>query len=1000
MIPRPAQLLLALVGWLVASAGLAGLLLARAATAAEAETADANLARVIAMYRTEGATVALPEFERHLKRFRETHDPAGEAVASRYVGECHWRLGNFGEARQHLDAALALAHESGQSPLEGRTLNVLGLLEWDLGNYRESLDDFDQAHAIADRLGDRPLSASVLNNRGLVRDELGDYSGSLTDYEASLALFEQEQDRRGQGDALGNIGGVHLLLGRYEQALDYQRRALTISEALESKPAMTIDHGNIALSLLGLGRTGEALEHFDRALALARETGMEQEAAYWQRGKGNALVSQGHYDLGLELHREALATYERSGARGLLLDAQHDMGMLMLTLGDPASAEAWFQQAVQLAREIGQQQAVTENLIALGDLQYRRQRPGEARALYEEGLRRATESGESQLRALASLRLARVDRAQGKHEDASSRAAEALQASRAIGAAPIVAEAWFALGEAARGQKEFYESLMAYDEAELTAGSDGDPDLLWQLHYGRAQSLEQSGDLQAAVRSMEASVAVIESVRERLREERFRAGWVEDKYRVYIDLVRLQLELDRTRDAFSTAERLRARSFLTQLDRSRPAAFGDKESQQEALLRERIRQLQSALDSEQKKAPPERRLLAIESFSRELTQAERDYQAYLDDQGLATSSARSMGVPDVANIQNGLRASDAIIEYVVGERGLVIFVLRRDSLRAVTSAVRRDQLRVTTDLLRELIQQPGGHNWKKPAATLSTLLVGPLRQQGLLDGVAHLSLVPHGVLNYLPFGLLPLDEGGERLLVEEYTLSLLPAAAALVYPSDAPGDDRSLLALAPERSRLQFAPLEARSVVEMFQPNASLLVGKAATESAFKSRAGDYQLLHFATHGVFNKQNPLLSGLELESDDDNDGMLEVHEILGLSLDAELVTLSACQTGLGSGWFTDIPAGDDFVSLTRAFLAAGSQNVLASLWEVDDRSTVNVMEGFYQRFGAGSERDQAEALAAVQRELKSSADFYHPFYWAAFVLVGQRGSSAPGYAKGT
>ena len=153
-------------------------------------------------------------------------------------------------------------------------------------------------------------------------------------------------------------------------------------------------------------------------------------------------------------------------------------------------------------------------------------------------------------------------------------------------------------------------------------------------------------------------------------------------------------------------------------------------------------------------------------------------------------------------------------------------------------------------------------------------------------------------------------------------------------------------------------------------------------------------MLHFATHAYFNKHNPLLSGLELEADDQNDGLLEVHEILGLELDAQLVTLSACQTGLGSGWFNQIPAGDDFVGLTRAFLFAGSAAVLASLWEVDDHSTVDLMEGFYQHFGAPeAESDQANALAQVQREMRSSKKFSHPFYWAPFVLVGQHDRNA-------
>jgi len=141
-----------------------------------------------------------------------------------------------------------------------------------------------------------------------------------------------------------------------------------------------------------------------------------------------------------------------------------------------------------------------------------------------------------------------------------------------------------------------------------------------------------------------------------------------------------------------------------------------------------------------------------------------------------------------------------------------------------------------------------------------------------------------------------------------------------------------------------------------------------------------------ATHGYFNKFNPLLSGLELEADGREDGRLEVHEILGLRLNARLVVLSACDTALGGGYFAEVPAGDDIVGLTRAFLFAGSPSVVASLWAVNDRSTMRLMSGFYGRLARSG---KAGALAAVQRDLigRGGRDS-HPYYWAAFVLVGQ------------
>lgn len=981
-------------------ATMAMTLLLLAGTAQPNETAIPELESTVALYRAEGAAAALPDFQRLLIHYRDLGDREGEAAALRFIGESQWRLGELEQARIHLEQGLQLAREIGDRTAEGRVLNVFGLLEWDLGQYQSALDRFDQALDIAREEADERLEASVLNNRGLVRDELGDYEASLEDYTAALARFVALEERRGQGDALGNIGGVHLLLGRFEAALGQYEQALAISEELDSKPAMTIDHGNIALCLLGLGRTDSALAHFDQALELARQTGMRQEEAYWLRGKANALVRQGHYDSGLELYREALTEYERSGASGLVLDAQHDLGLLMLTLGDPVSAEKWFRQAIALAREISNQQALTVNLLALGTLQLEREQLDEARESYTLARERADRGGELTYGAESRIGLARVDYLSGAFTESAANASEALRFAQSSGAPALQAEAWFAMGEAAGEGLDPARALAAYSQALSLTGSEGDPDLLWQVHYGRGKAFERLGQADEAILELQAAVRIIEGVRERLREERFRAGWLEDKYQVYVDLIRLQLQKGQVNEAFETAERQRARSFLTQVERAFPASRNPQQAERQEELRQRILLLQESLDAERDKSTPERRQPALAAFSRELVQAESEYQALLDDMGSEWSGLKKISVPDLSAVQGRLAANEALVEYVVGEHELIVFLLRADRLTAHTAALSRAQLTAAVNLLREMISQPGADFWIKPAARLAAALIDPMLVGGQLDGVAHLDIVPHDILNYLPFALLPTDGAGSRLLVEDFSLSYLPAAAALEESEPGTMRKATLLAMAPSKARLRYAPEEAERVAKLFGAGATLLSGREATESAFKEQAGEYRVLHLATHGSFNRRNPLLSGLELEADGRNDGLLEVHEILGIPLQTELVTLSACQTGLASGWFRDIPAGDDFVGLTRAFLLAGSRSVLATLWEVDDRSTVSVMEGFYQRFGAGSERDQAQALASVQRKLKASADFYHPFYWAPFVLVGQHGRPMPAYAKGT
>jgi CHAT domain-containing protein len=267
--------------------------------------------------------------------------------------------------------------------------------------------------------------------------------------------------------------------------------------------------------------------------------------------------------------------------------------------------------------------------------------------------------------------------------------------------------------------------------------------------------------------------------------------------------------------------------------------------------------------------------------------------------------------------------------------------------------------------------------------------LGTAEGNGWLSGVKRLYLVPHGLLHYVPFAALPRDDGhGFRYLVEDYEVAYLPAAAALVRTRSRREGGPTLLALAPARAGLPYARQEAQGVADLFPGSHRLLLGRGATEGSFKRAAPDHRVLHLATHGYFNKMNPLFSGLELEKDQEDNGRLEVHEILGLRLDADLVTLSACETALGSGQLAEDPAGDDLVGLTRAFLSAGSDAVLATLWEVNDRSTLRLMRRFYRSLpGAG----RAASLALAQRSLCRGPDrFRHPYFWAPFVLVGDMG----------
>jgi CHAT domain-containing protein len=259
-----------------------------------------------------------------------------------------------------------------------------------------------------------------------------------------------------------------------------------------------------------------------------------------------------------------------------------------------------------------------------------------------------------------------------------------------------------------------------------------------------------------------------------------------------------------------------------------------------------------------------------------------------------------------------------------------------------------------------------------------------------MAGKHGLLIAPHAELHYAPFAALigAAPPGAGEYLIQRYRLSFTPSASIWLRLHDrAPPVGSGVLALAPRVDALPGSAAEVAAIGRLFGTDAHLLVGDQASKRALIDAAGGQSIIHFATYGVLNKDNPLFSFVELTPQGGDDGRLEVHEVFGLNLHAQLVVLSACQTALGAGALADVPAGDDWVGLVQAFLFAGASNVLATLWPVQDRATADLMTRFYTAFRAG--RPVAEALADAQRAMLRNPTTAHPFYWAGFTLSGGR-----------
>lgn len=242
-----------------------------------------------------------------------------------------------------------------------------------------------------------------------------------------------------------------------------------------------------------------------------------------------------------------------------------------------------------------------------------------------------------------------------------------------------------------------------------------------------------------------------------------------------------------------------------------------------------------------------------------------------------------------------------------------------------------------------------------------------------------MTVVPHGALHYIPFAAL---HDGKGYWVASRELRTLPSASVLAFiDKPLPPKAGALLVLGnPDlgdpQADLPGAQAESTAVSRLV-PESKLLLRKAASESAFRRAAPSYRELHLAMHGRFDPADPMASGLYMSKDGEHDGVLTVAELYGLELKVDTVVLSACETALA-----DVSKGDDLVGLSRGFLFAGVNSIVASLWEVDDRATKDMMVEYYR--GRSGKR---KAAALRQAQLKVMKQYPHPFYWSAFQLTG-------------
>ncbi len=859
---------------------------------------------------------------------------------------------------------------------------------------------------------------------------------ALERFEAMLELYRQLDDPAGRATAHYWIGLLLADLRRFDEALEPFQTALELWRRLERKDRQSEVVYRIGIAHYKTGRLAEALETLARAAALWREVGDRQGEALSHNNLSVVLRKQNELQRALDHSRRALRLFDEIGQDGKKARELINLAALYQDLGEWDRSLEHLAQALPILRQVGDRYGEMATLNNMGYAYRRQGEPRKALTFYEQGLASTVEGDFGARRGtfLNNIGRARLDL--GQPERALRYFADALELSRRYGSSRSEAVQLISLGAALHELGDCEQATARLDEALVLSRRYGyrkqEANALFEL----ARTRRRQGRLAEALLDVEAALAIVEEVRTDLDSHNLKASFFAYRstyHELHVDLL-MQRALARPGSGFDQAalaahQRARGRGLLetlaeagTELRSAAPPELLEEERQlherlnAEALARSRL--LADGPPGELTAVDEEiRRLLVrLDDVARRVRDASPGYAALVRPRPLDLEALRGRVLDD----------DSVLLEIALGEERSFLWVVTTDSLEAFVLPP-RDRIEAVARQAYEALSYRGADVWsqnlryRRAAGELSGLVLAPAAER--LAG-RRLLVVADGALQYVPFAALPAPGGSRPLVLDHEVVSLPPISvlamlrreragrpparrhlAIIADPVYQPSDvrvggtsadfDPTILERSAREAgrdgfrRLPHSRLEAEAVAAMVAPEARrVALGFDANRRFATRELGDFRWLHFATHGSINSRTPELSALVLSLVDRQgrpmDGFLRLHDIYNLRLNADLVVLSACQTALGK----EI-RGEGLIGLTRGFLYAGAQRVIASLWRVEDQATAELMQRFYRglieeglRPAAALRQAQIEMLEGPHRRWRM------PHAWAAFVLQGE------------
>jgi len=972
------------------------------AAAERAMTSASNLNLAYYYGEADARRDALAGFEQAARLFEEDENRSRQADALFEAANVNDILCERAAAHKQFEQAREIWSELGDERGVAATENLRGLVHWGTGNGEAAMALFNAAADRRERLGDDFFYAEAVNNLGLVHRDRGDARLAEQYFRAALDLWQ------GDADVLSDD-------------IDVERW-----RALDKPPSMR--HTLTALLNIGwasevFGDISETEQTYRRALELTDHLSNDFTAATLQNNLGNLKRKAGDMAEALHLLSTSLNYFtEVSPDDYWASKAFFNLGLLHRDLGDATRARQAFEQSLELRTPQCDPVHRAITLKEIAEIEVGSNQLDQALRLIEEGQELLRPyPGNAVTEARLKLLQGRVYLASGRVEESISVFGEAIKVYQQAGDryGELKARAGRAGANSRMGSRL---AVVPELRAALELARQVDSKLeQFRLHTALGDAYLVDGDAESALEAARRAIDLSESVRKQLVLPILLRDFASVQRGAYDVLVRAHLLRGGIEDAWQASDAGRARRFhdvirqseidLSLLDpgeRDRyqfllSAVAGKAEARTEMLVRNQDEAANTALQE---------LLPMIDELDQLQARARRP------------GTARDTGF-DLASLQQILGQSDVVLEFHAGPSMAGAWTISRDSV-SFTEIPNLNELAEDIGSIRLALRQRQPDLSTQLDRFARKILISPQLKNA---AKGRLIVVPDGPLHYVPFAALP-DPATDWLepLVVSRTVSYLPSIAALpglrqreesraqgiailadpifgiedprVRRDDDPESDNLSLAFLgnellrsaertgiPGFARLPATLEEARAIEDAAREMAVLpLYGADANRDAVMSGTlNSYRILHFATHGVLDDVEPALSGVVLsavtQDGQKRDSFLRSQDIVGLNLDAELVVLSGCETGLGRPVF-----GEGLVGLSRAFFYAGAEQVISTLWQVPDTATAELMGGFYRALlqdGA----TVPDALRLAQLEIRKDARWSNPYYWAPFVLQG-------------